>query len=112
MLKQALLCTALIAAAMATTAGAQQPQPGPGIDDTTAVTAAESRPGPVDPAVLTTITAWLSDNFGLPAANPADRTRAAGADRRFSLSRIRSTTDRGQQRWRDARCRTRDHGRL
>jgi len=52
MLKQALLCSALIAAAMATTAGAQQPQPGPGIDDTTAVTGAESRAANNDGAML------------------------------------------------------------
>jgi hypothetical protein len=67
MLKQALLCTALITAGMTGTAGAQQSDQRPQIDYTPAEAA--SRQGIVDPAVLATIIAWLAENFDLPATD-------------------------------------------
>jgi hypothetical protein len=66
MLKQALLCTALITAGMTGTVSAQPLDQRPPIDDIRAITAAQPRPSAIDPTVLAAIAAWLSDNFDLP----------------------------------------------
>jgi len=69
MLKQMLLCAALITTVPIAILSAQQPDPGPTIDYMPVFTEAESPNGAVDPAVLTGITSWLAENFDLPAVN-------------------------------------------
>jgi hypothetical protein len=100
MLKQVLLCTALITTGMTGSLSARQPDQGLTIDYTLVFTEAESGAGAIAPAVLTAITTWLAENFDLPAgdhprielASPARITAfryrgfaqpqtAAGADR-------------------------------
>ena len=97
MLKQVLLCTALITAGTTATVRAQQSDHRPTIDYTLVFTGAESRDGAVDPAVLVAITAWLTESFELPATDhprveladalpgephPVQRARVAARGRR------------------------------
>ena len=69
MLKQALLCTALISAGMTGMASAQQSDQRPQIDYIRVFTEVEPRPGAVDPALLAAIADWLAANFDLPATD-------------------------------------------
>jgi Domain of unknown function (DUF6647) len=69
MLKQVLLCTALITAGMTGTVSAQQPDQAPRSDRALVLTEAASRAGIVDPAALASIIAWLAENFNLTAAD-------------------------------------------
>jgi len=71
MLKQTLLCTALITAGMTGTVSAQQSSHRPPIDYTLVFTEADGGPGAVNPAVLATIIKWLAGNFDLPTADQA-----------------------------------------
>src|SRR5262249_12152772 len=92
MLKQTLLCTALITAGMIGTVSAQQSSQRPPIDHMLVFTEADGGPGAVNPAVLTTIIKWLAGNFDLPSANQprvelVPPARIAAFRYRASLSR-------------------------
>ena len=95
MLKQTLLCTALITAGMIGTVSARQSSERPQVDYTLVFTGAESRNDTVDPA-LAAITAWLAENFDLPAADHPRVELVPPAPMRRRSAGSASTTARSQ----------------